>query len=169
MPEPARVSDVKVFETKGPWLTKSGGELTVLFSLPYDVLQQYLNFDNDEFVRLKDAGKDIRGLRSYVVSGISKGSVGAQEWHKARAELVRALDGSASWECEDLMGGKQTFTLNNNTVLMVPPGILHTYKALEDNTRLQVIATTLFDPDDPDTHDSFSLDSFYEAQAKYKH
>jgi dTDP-4-dehydrorhamnose 3,5-epimerase-like enzyme len=95
-------------------------------------------------------------MRSYIVSGIAKGNIGAQEVHLAHTEIVTALDGKALWTCVDLLGNEKVFTLDGSNVVVVPPGILHTYEALEDDTRLQVIANTLFVPEDTSTHDSYS-------------
>lgn len=137
----------------------------MLFSLPAAQLKKFLDFDNGAF---DDTGQDIRGLRSYMVSGIAKGSIGAHEVHLARTEMVTALDGKASWTCVDLLGNEKVFMLDGTNVLMVPPGILHTYEALEDDTHLQVVANTLFMPDDPATHDSYPVAEFYELQAALK-
>ena len=153
------VDDIIVVNIRGPWITKSGGELNVLFALPQDQLEQFLDFDNPEF---NTFSTNVRGLRSYIVSNISKGSIGAMEWHKARTEYLGALDGEALLECVDLNGGTRQFILDSSTSVIVPCSILHTYTALKDNTRLQVIANTLFDPEDETTHDSYTLESFYD-------
>lgn len=155
------VNEIRSIDARGPWTTKSGGELKVLFSLPAASLKDFLDFDNPVF---SDFDQDIRGIRSYVVSGIAKDSVGANEVHLARTELVTALNGRASWVCCDLLGNKKSFILDGTNVLIVPSGILHTYKALEDDTRLQVIANTLFVPEDPSTHDSYPAEEFYALQ-----
>lgn len=163
------VNEIQVVETKGPWQSKSGGELHVLFGLNQAQTSAFFDFDNPEFDRVsKESGLDIRGLRSYTVSGIPKDSIGAQEWHRARTELVRAERGSAMWTCTDLEGNERSFTLDAKTAVITPPGILHTYQALEDNTKLQVICNTIFIPEDSHTHDTFSKESFYEVQAARK-
>lgn len=162
----SRVEDVIVLQTRGPWATKSGGELAVLLALTKEQVDIFLNYDNPEFDKvLKETGTDIRGLRTYNVKGIANGCVGAMEFHRARTELVSALSGKATWKCEDVYGGVKEFTLDSTTSLMVPSGILHTYTALEDDTRLQVICNTLFTPEDPATHDSYLMDEFRKLQA----
>lgn len=157
------VAEIKVVESRGPWKSKSGGELDVLFGFNQDEVMAFLDFDNPEFSKVMQvSGKDIRGLRAYTVSGIAKDSIGAREWHRARSEFVRVLTGSIIWTCVDLEGNERTFTLDTKTAVLTPPGILHTYQALEANTKLQVICNTLFIPQDPHTHDTYSQESFYE-------
>lgn len=161
----ATVDDVQILEFRGPWQAKSGGELDVLFALPYDVLQsKYFHYDDEE---LKDIPEDVRGLRAYRVRNLEAGKIGANEWHRLRHELVFAAVGSIRWTCEDLYGNKKEFVLNQNQGVWTPPFVLHTYEALEDNSCVQVIANTLFNPEDPRTHDTFSADKFHELQKAY--
>jgi len=158
----ASVEDIEILEFRGPWQSKSGGELNVLFAIPYDILQsKYFNYDSEE---LKDIPEDVRGLRSYAVSKIPKGSIGANEWHKIRHEMVFATRGSFRWTCEDLQGNKKEFVLNSGQGAWTPPYLLHTYEALEDDSTIMVIANTLFNPDEPATHDSFSAEDFRDLQ-----
>jgi len=155
------VDDIQEIPTGGPWDSKSGGTLDVLFAFSHDQITKFLDFDNPEFEEAKRiSGVDIRGLRSYTVRNIPKGSVGANEWHRARTEYVRVLSGSAVWECLDFKGNKKQVVLSSRNGVISPPGLLHTYRALEDGTALQVICNTLFVPEDPLTHDSFSADTF---------
>lgn len=159
------VNDIKVVERHGPWQSKSGGALDVLMALSQEETEAFLDFENPEFAYVQeDSGKNIRGLRSYSVRDIPKGSIGGQEWHRARTECLIALSGSALWQCTDLYGNTAEFTIDNRTAILTPPGIMHTYTALEDGTRLQVICNTLFIPDDPRTHDSFDQESFDKAR-----
>ena len=161
------VDDIKVYMRRGPWATKSGGELSVLFGMPADELDAFLDRGNPEFAAVKaQTGVDISGLRSYEVTGIAAGNVGAMEWHKARTEYVRAVEGKALWLCMDSTGKTAEFILDATTAVMTPSGILHAYKALEP-TRLQVICNTIFDPDDPRTHDSYSAEMFGEQAAAF--
>jgi hypothetical protein len=163
------VDAIRIIESRGPWQSKSGGELDVLFGFDQEEVRAFLDFANPEFDRVQlESGEDIRGLRSYSVSNIPKDSIGAQEWHRARTEYVRALSGSALWTCVDFEGNERTFTLDAKTAVIIPPEILHTYQALEDNTRLQVICNTLFNPDNKLTHDSYSQESFYEELSARK-
>jgi hypothetical protein len=163
----SRVKDVVLLETKGPWQSKSGGELSVLMSLTAEQVAKFQDYDNPAFDKIvEQTGFDIRGLRVYNVSGISKGNIGANEFHLARTEIVSALSGSALWRCEDIYGGVSEHTIDSTMSLIVPAGILHTYTALEDKTRLQVICNTLFIPEEPGTHDSYMLDEFKKLQNK---
>lgn len=157
------VDNVKEIYGNGPWHSKSGGELQVLFNLPFDVMRTFSS-DYDP-AELASIPTDIRGLRSYRVTGIPRGAIGANEWHKLRRELVFATEGTVRWTCEDTAGRKKVITLDGQRGALVPPGILHTYEALTDNASLLVIANTIFIPEDPSTHDSYSAESFKELQA----
>lgn len=161
----ATVEDVTVLEGNGPWDTKSGGQLNALFGIPYEDLQtKYFNYQNDEIGPLPS---DIRGLRAYMVKGLKKGKVGANEWHRIRSELVFATKGSFRWSCEDLYGNKKEFILENGKGVWTPPYVIHTYEGLSEENEILVIANTLFIPDDPETHDTYSSESFQELQAEH--
>jgi dTDP-4-dehydrorhamnose 3,5-epimerase-like enzyme len=110
----------------------------------------------------------VRGLRVYNVSNIPNGSVGANEYHLARTEIVSVLDGASEWRIEDIYGDSRIFIVDKTKSLVIPPGLLHTYTATEDNTRIQVICNTLFIPDNHSTHDSYMIDDFRRLQQKYK-
>ncbi|MEO6513729.1 MAG: WxcM-like domain-containing protein [Candidatus Saccharimonadales bacterium] len=157
------IDDIQEIESKGPWQTKSGGELSVLFNISLEVLRSsFFSYDTDELALIPE---DIRGMRSYRVNDIPKDSVGAHEWHKTRHELIFVISGSVRWTCEDIHGKKRVSLLDANKGIWVKPYILHTYEALSDNTSLLVIANTLFMPDNPGTHDTYSAESFKDLQA----
>lgn len=161
------INDIKTIETRGPWKAKSGGQLNVLMALPQEVVTDFLDYNHPGFDSIeKKTNKNIRGLRIYNVANIPKDSIGGLEWHDIRTEYVVALGGSAVWQCVDFEGKEAEFILNEKTSVIMPPGILHTYTALEDNTRLQVVCNTLFDPDDPETHDTYSKEVFERIQSE---
>lgn len=163
----SNVEDIRLIETTGPWNAKSGGLLEVQFALDREATIAFLDYDNPEFDRVKEeSGIDIRGSRSYTVRDIPEGSVGGNEWHKARTEYVSALAGRAVWECVDSSGQRREFELDGTNAIIQPPGILHTYRGLEDGTRLQVFCNTLYPPNEPSTHDTYSRDSFYQLRAQ---
>jgi len=111
------VEDIVVIEGKGPWGTKSGGKLNVLFGLPLGLLQEkFFDYNKTE---LEAVPTDIRGLRSYVVSGLTKGAVGANEWHKLRNEIVFAAKGRFRWSCEDVHGNKVDAPLHSARIRSV--------------------------------------------------
>ncbi|MGB4762500.1 MAG: hypothetical protein WBP12_04065 [Candidatus Saccharimonas sp.] len=151
------IEDIKVFNTEGSWSTKSGGSLSVLYKLGYDTVQAFLTYDQKE---LDEVGVDIRGLRSYVVENIPKGSVGANEWHRIRNEICFSINGSFRWLCRDVYGNEREFIVDKNSAILTPHHILHTYTALEDNTSISVLANTLFTPDIPSTHDTYPAATF---------
>lgn len=159
------VNDIQEITARGPWTSKSGGELNVAFALPQEQLKAFLDFENPEFDYVeKVSGHNIRGLRSYMVSDIPEESVGGKEWHRARSEYIGALAGSALWQFVDFAGNEREFVTDRKTSVIIPPGILHTYTGLEEGTALQIIANTLFVPEDPLTHDTFSQESFHETR-----
>jgi len=152
------VNDVRVLEAAGPWKTKSDGELNVLFKLPFDdIMGKFFSYNQSELDKIP---ADIRGLRSYRVSRLANAAIGAKEWHKVRNELAITTRGSIKWTCQDIYGGSVTHVLDESHGLWIPPYILHTYEALQDDSEVLVIANTLFIPDDPATHDSYSDESF---------
>jgi dTDP-4-dehydrorhamnose 3,5-epimerase-like enzyme len=152
------IDDIFELDNRGPWQTKSNAELNVLFALDYTFLQkQFFNYDKNSTSQLP---VDIRGLRSYKVSGIQKNSIGANEWHKVRNEMVITTRGIIEWELKDLLGNNKKIILGENEGIFIPNHILHTYKALKDNSTILVIANTLFNPEDPLTHDTYGKDLF---------
>ncbi|MDA2935765.1 WxcM-like domain-containing protein [Patescibacteria group bacterium AH-259-L05] len=162
--DPAAVDDVKVIKARGPWKTKSNGELMVLYALAYVDIDAYFEYDDKELARIPG---DIRGLRSYTVRNLSEGELGGNEFHRIRKEMVFVLEGSVRWGCVDLFGGGAEFIITPENGVFVPSFILHTYEVLEEGSGLLVIANTLFDSEDPRTHDTYSLEKFHELQKQY--
>lgn len=159
------VDDVQIIEARGPWDTKSGGKLDVLFGMNFALLEgRFLHYNDAEFHEIPG---DIRGLRAYTVRGLPKGEIGGTEWHRIREEMVFALEGSVHWIYEDLFGGQSEIILRTGLGVWMPPFIMHTYEAEEAGSGLLVIANTLFVPDDPRTHDTYSTETFYELQNEY--
>ena len=160
------IQDIRTIEARGPWATKSGGSLNVLMALPQDEATMFFDANHPGFSAIEQAtGVNIRGLRVYNVSDVPRGSIGGMEWHGVRTEFVSALGGKALWQCADVDGKETEFVLDGTRSVLLPPGILHTYIALEDNTRLQVVCNTLFIPEDPRTHDTYPQAAFTALQA----
>lgn len=150
--------NVLKLEKKGPWKTKSSADLNVLFAYDYSCLQKFFfGYDQQE---LNNIPVDIRGLRLYKVSGIPKNSIGANEWHKIRNEIAITISGVVEWNLIDFKGNSKNIVLGINEGILIPNHILHTYKALEENSSILVIANTLFNPDDISTHDTYSNELF---------
>lgn len=159
-------SEVRYFQAKGPWKTKSDANLQVLFKLPRQELStRFFHYDPSE-LRHMPKGFDIRGLRAYTVRGIKKGKVGGTEFHRIRHEILLGLEGRVRVECEDVFKRKREFEVNERSGLYIPPFILHTYEAMDDSG-LFVLANTLFNPEDSRTHDTYSNETFHELQARY--
>lgn len=153
------VNEIIVTKAGGDWPTKSGGFLNVLYKLDWTIVNKLLAYDEDE---LKKIPVDIRGLRSYRVTDIPQGTIGANEWHKVRNEVVFVLKGRIKWTCTDTYGESKEFILDGSQAVFTPHHILHTYEALEDDSTISVLANTLFDPSDPSTFDTFTRNEFDE-------
>jgi len=152
------IDDVIKIYPKGPWTTKSKGQLTVLFSLDFHRLKKFISSTENNRV---DGVTDISGLRMYSVDKLAKGSQGANEWHKVRTELVFATKGSVSWNVVDRSGDEKRYVLQANGFgLWVPPCILHTYESLENDSQILVVANTIYIPEDETTHDTYDAKSF---------
>lgn len=145
------VNDIEEIDCKGTWKTKSEGDLSVLFGLPFQKVQRLFKYDEEELQRVPG---DIRGLRSYRVNNIRAGKAGGGEFHRIRTELIFALKGTVRFICKDSSGTASIHTINKYRGIIIPPFIHHSYEAIED-ADLMVIANTLFDPELPETHDSY--------------
>jgi len=157
-------SDVRVFQAvpkpfrRGPFQTKSGGKLFVDFVLPGpDVISRFGSWQKSE---LDQIPREMRGLRGYRVVDLPVGSVGGTEFHRIREEIVIGLAGALEWTCEDFEGGQIIIQLIPGVAVWMPPFILHTYKALEEGSGIQVLCNTLLYPDDPATSDTYSREAF---------
>jgi hypothetical protein len=146
------VRDVEEFECKGPWKTKSEGDLSALFALPFQKVQRLFKYDEEELSRIP---KDIRGLRSFRINNIRAGKAGGGEFHRVRTELIFALKGTVRFVCKDSNGTASIHTINKYRGILIPPFIQHSYEAIED-ADLLVFANTLFDPESPETLDVYS-------------
>ena len=163
------VFDIKLFRPHKdqPWKSKSGGALRVGFAWPIDlILGGFFLYDQAELNKLP---ADIRGARLYRVSDIPAGKIGGTEFHRVRQEFVGVTRGEVEWVCEDLNGGKKTFTLNPDLGLSIwmPAFMLHTYRVLSPGSEISVFVNTLFPPDKPELHDTYSEQAFRALQAEY--
>lgn len=169
---PATVDDVLELKVQGPWETKSKGQLDKLFELGFDTLFRngYLDYNQTELSYLP---KDIRGLRSYTVHKLQPRqndgtqTIGGVEYHRIRKELLFVLEGAATIELEDVYGTIRKVQLTPRNGLYIQPFILHTYWIDANNTRLLVIANTLFDATDDRTKDTYPATAFRELQKHY--
>ena len=152
------INNVFLLNNNGPWTTKSNAELNVLFGLDLDFIQKiFLKYNKKELSKLKT---DIRGLRSYIVKNIPLNSIGANEWHKVRNEIAIVVEGEIEWSLMDTNGHKKTFSLNENQGIYIPNNILHTYRALQNNSLILIIANTQKKKKNANTHDTYTIDTF---------
>ena len=159
------INEVKILSSRGPWTTKSEAELMVRFALPFSEVDDFFQYDQTELNKIPE---DIRGLRVYTIRGLQTGTTGGKEFHRIRKELVFGIEGRIEWICEDVLGRKEVLELTPQNGVYVPPFVLHTYRTIEDNSSLLVIANTLFNPDKDYTHDTYSQEIFDEIQKSHK-
>ena len=172
----ATINSITTFEApfqRGSWKTRSNGNLSVLFAIPNEawpwIGQNFPNYDNKELENISNGQHfDIRGLRSYAVENLPVGTIGATEYHRIRQEIIVTTQGVVEWQLEDLDGNIRSLIIPAGQGLYVPSFIRHTYSAKKENSCLVVICNTLFNPDDPATHDSYTTEQFYELQQAVK-
>lgn len=163
---PAGVEKIQELHAKGPWTTKSEGELSVLFALSSNDAQLFLyDYDALELTRIKE---DITGIRSYAVRNIPENKIGGTEFHRIRQEILFGLEGSVELECEDVWRKKRNFLLTQQQGVLLPPFILHTYFTKAASNSLLVLCNTLYPPENPLAHDTYSLEAFRKLQTEYK-
>jgi hypothetical protein len=165
MRDPPTVQDIRELRLTGPWRSKSGGLLRVPFALSHAQTLQLFDYDPDELARIP---RDIRGLRMFVLENIPAGGVAGGEFHRIRFEIAVTTRGRVRWRCEDVYGGCKEFAPQRDDALCLPPFILHTLEALEDQSAVHFIANTLFDADDPSTHDSYPAHEFRALQERQR-
>ena len=68
----------------------------------------------------------------YRVDNIPKGGIGGNEFHRIRQEIIIPIRGRLVYECEDLFGQKD-FDLTPETSIWIPPLVMHSYEALEND------------------------------------
>jgi hypothetical protein len=163
--DPPPILDSEKIKVRGPWTTKSNAKLTVLNAFPHFMVERYLRHDENEAMEIP---QDIRGLRLYHVRGLKKDSVGGKEFHRIRKEFFFGLEGVVDIELEDLYGDTKKYVLDVETGVYIPNFILHTYKTREDNSGILAVANTLFFPEDPRTHDTYTEKVFRKLQKIYK-
>lgn len=151
------VSDVAPLHPRGTWQTKSGGILTVPLALEINSVNSFLSYDQRELSKL---GSDIRGLRVYLINGLRKSKVGANEFHKLRKEIIISLKGQFQIDCDDLSKQSKSFAITEGEGLIIPNYIIHAYTCLSEDGSLLVIANTIFDSDNPDLKDTYDRAHF---------
>ena len=155
------------FLPAGPWSSKSGGSLEVIYSSALALPAMMAEFFDYSLEELALVQTDIRGFRLYTVTGIPKGGVGGREFHRLRHELFFTLSGALQVCCEDMMGGRLEWVMPARHGVHIKPTILHTVTALEPDTDFLVVANTLFDPEDPRTHDCYSEVEFKRLKGEF--
>lgn len=156
------VADVKEMEVRGPWTTKSGGELFVQMSLGWEMFEWFIQYDPMELITLPC---DIRGLRTYTVQNLPyKGNLGGTEFHRVRKEAIFVTKGAVRWTCEDIGGRSREWILTPKYGVFMPPYLLHTYNVLEEDTDLLVVCNTLYPVGIPEAYDTYPTQEFRRLQ-----
>ena len=162
---PPTIDAVREFRMRGPWPTKSGGYLSVPLALPPEEAAEFLLCDPAEIDRI---GVDIRGLRMFFVHGVPAGGVGGRSFHRVRKEISFVARGVVRWTFEDLAGATTEIAAAADSVVYIPPFILHAMEAEDAETMVITLANTLFFTDDARTHDTYPAELFAEMQAQYR-
>jgi WxcM-like protein len=162
---PFTVEDISEIRMAGPWRSKSGGLLSVPFALSHAQTADFFDYDRAELRRIP---RDIRGLRMFVLEDIPAAGVGGGEFHRIRVEIVFTVEGRVRWTCEDVYGNCKVFDPPRDCILRFPPFILHTMESIERDSSVIVIANTLYDADDPGTHDTYPAAEFRALQEHYQ-
>jgi WxcM-like protein len=162
---PSTVEDIREIRMAGPWPSKSGGLLFVPFALSHAQTMDLFDYDRAELDRLP---RDIRGLRMFVLEHIPAAGVGGGEFHRIRVEIAFTIKGIFRWTCEDVYGGRKVLVSSRDSILRFPPFILHTLESVEHGGAIVVIANTLYDVNDPCTHDTYPASEFRALQEHYQ-
>lgn len=163
--KPLSVDDIVEINPQDPWITKSEGNLCVLFASNYLDMINYLDCDQSELSSLIE---DINGFRAYFIDGLQKDSRGGMEFHRVRKEILFVMQGSVHLECEDVYRNKKEFALESKKGIFIPPFILHSYDILKDDTNLLVFANTLYNSNVPQTQDTYSKEVFKTLQERLR-
>jgi hypothetical protein len=160
------INDIKILNAQGPWKTSTGSNLLIRAAFSFDwITKSFFEYDKGELAGLSE---DIRGLRVYTVRSLPLGKKSKSGFHKIRSEMAIGIEGKVELECEDLFGNSKKFIITPENGIWMPPYILQTHQALEDNSGLLLIANTLFVAENKDTHDTFSVEEFKGLQSKIK-
>lgn len=154
---PARVSDVDVSTTIGPWHSKCHGDLLVPVMLPFEQARRFLEYDTEELARLET---DIRGIRVFYLDHAEAGGMAGNQFHRLRTEIAFVVEGTVHWEFEDLYGGERKLVASQNLSVVIPPFVLHRATFGGDGGTLATLANTIYIREDPRTHDTYSADQF---------
>jgi hypothetical protein len=155
---PMSVQEVIVYESElGSWATKSGGSMNVLFGFDQTVLERMSNVDPHEL----ELCPQLRlGIRTFHTSGLPVGSVGGKHFHRVKQEIIAMARGRALFVLEDVYCGRREITLDKtHRALYIPPFVMHTYTVLEP-AEIIGVSNTLYDADNPATHDTYEDKSF---------
>lgn len=162
---PPTVADVSELRTSGPWPSKSGGALSVPIALSHTDTRRFFDYDPAELERI---GVDIRGVRVFFVSDAPVGGVAGRQFHRIRTEIAFVIKGSVRWRFEDLYGATRELRASAERVVCIPPFILHAVTFEEAGAAVGTLANTLYDRDDPRTHDTYSADAFRGLQERWR-
>lgn len=166
---PPSVDEVCLLPSDGPFSTKSGGVLSVLWTAPLlsaqgPTLDELFTFDDAE---LAPFSHDVRALRLLTIAGLHQGAHGGEEFHRARTTLLFPILGSIDLTVEDVYKNTVTHRLDVKNGASIPPFIFHRYTALEEGTLLVLLANTRILPNDPQSSDSYGRLVFECLRSQY--
>lgn len=152
------VQEALVYEsTLGPWPTKSGGSMNVLFGFDQSILARMHNVDPSELELVPELQL---GIRAFHTSGLAAGTIGGKHFHRIKQEIITIPKGKVRFLLEDVYGGRRELLLDKtHRALYIPPFVMHTYTVLE-TAELIGVSNTLYDADNPNTHDTYEDEPF---------
>lgn len=159
------IDEIREINAQGPWKTKSDGELHVHIKEDYDSIQNFFTYDQNE---LENVPEGIRGFRIYSVKKCPANMIGGTEFHRIRQEFIFGLEGIVDFEFEDVYGNIKKMEIDDMKGFYLPHFILHTYLTKKEKGIIIIIANTLYDAEDPRTHDTYSVETFRKLQEKYR-
>jgi hypothetical protein len=160
--DPARVAEIPYYAYRGPWPSKSGGDLWLVAQFGLDFIQNFFNYDPHELERF---AVDIRGYRQYIVTAIPDGSLGGKHFHRVRQSIVQVLSGRIDFHFEDAYGDRRSVVLEPNGWLLMPPFIYVTYEAQLPDSSFSMIVNTKYTSG---CHDECGEQELRELQARFK-
>lgn len=129
----------------------------VILAFPKDILHRMINVDPHELALVPELEL---GLRAFHTKGIASGTVAGKHFHRIKQEVIALSSGKAEFLLEDVYGGTMTITLDREIrALLIPPFVMHTDTAIEES-ELVGVSNTLYDHDNPATHDTYLQETF---------
>lgn len=165
---PHTIAEVQHLQAIDALVGETGARLQPLVTLNPTQLEQFLTYDQEPVLKIGRApGYHIPGEQVYATNGIKQLETGGMHAHGTRQQITFCTRGSVLWTMEDAYRNERGFVLNEGDGVWVPNDILHSYKGVALDSDLLTIASTLYRPDDSDSHDECDIETFVRWQEKF--